>query len=634
MTESLTYDNLHRVLSRTVNTAANLSGSLTLSESYAYDDNGNLLSKGNVGYYQYNVANKPNRLAGIWQNSNFSGTKHYTFSYDNNGNVTDDGKRSFTYTSFDKPSRITQGTNTTDFSYGPARELYKRVDVRAGQTTSTLMIDGIYEQVTLPSGVVEHKYSVGDAVVTKRSNGVNATNYVHKDHLGSTIAVTKADGNILQQFIYDPWGKQYTVYTDTISMMNFTSEATSKGYTGHEMVNDFDVIHMGGRTYNPVLGRFMQADPHIQFAGNLQSYNRYSYVMNIPMKYTDPSGYFLVGIFKKYWRQIAAIAISFYMGPWAAGYFNSAVVGGAVTGFVAGGVATGSLRGAVSGAIAGAVFGGISELASSMSHGNFVDMAVNEKWELLDTLHEYGGNFLTNTQIAGVIGSHAIAGGVIADLQGGKFGHGFWSAGFTKAAMGSYVSDDVSFGNAIKSAIVGGTASVISGSKFVNGAITGAFQYSLNWATKAHNYLIKQAYGKELSKIEIAAMEAGSKYTDRLANQDDENSYQHSMTSSKNPDVAKMGIRRDQWVTDQVVYGVSALDGSLRGNISGYFRIGMGIHAVMDQYSPAHTGTNQHWHMKDFYKHGPFPTSLEGTRTVVQPKYNFIVDKMKGVWRP
>jgi hypothetical protein len=56
--------------------------------------------------------------------------------------VTNDGKRSFTYTSFDKPSRITQGTNTTDFSYGPARDLYKRVDVRAGQTTSTLMIDG------------------------------------------------------------------------------------------------------------------------------------------------------------------------------------------------------------------------------------------------------------------------------------------------------------------------------------------------------------------------------------------------------------------------------------------------------------------------------------------------------------
>ena len=42
------------------------------------------------------------------------------------------------------------------------------------------------------------------------------------------------------------------------------------------MVNDFEVIHMGGRTYNPILGRFMQADPFVQAPANLQNYNRYS----------------------------------------------------------------------------------------------------------------------------------------------------------------------------------------------------------------------------------------------------------------------------------------------------------------------------------------------------------------------
>ncbi len=163
-------------------------------------------------------------------------------------------------------------------------------------------------------------------MVTKRSNGVNATNYVHKDHLGSTIAVTKADGNILQQFIYDPWGKQYTVYTNTDVMQNFTSEATSKGYTGHEMVNDFDVIHMGGRTYNPVIGRFMQADPNIQEAGNLQNYNRYSYVLNNPMRYTDPTGYFfkaLFGVARKYWKIAAAIAVTYMTAGAATGWVST-----------------------------------------------------------------------------------------------------------------------------------------------------------------------------------------------------------------------------------------------------------------------------------------------------------------------
>ena len=64
-----------------------------------------------------------------------------------------------------------------------------------------------------------------------------------------------------------------------------------RGYTGHTMVNDLNLIHMGGRTYNPVLGRFMQADPFIQAGANLQNYNRYSYVLNNPLSYTDPSGY-------------------------------------------------------------------------------------------------------------------------------------------------------------------------------------------------------------------------------------------------------------------------------------------------------------------------------------------------------
>ncbi|PKI02518.1 RHS repeat-associated core domain-containing protein [Glaciecola sp. 33A] len=55
---------------------------------------------------------------------------------------------------------------------------------------------------------------------------------------------------------------------------------------------------MKGRIYDPTIGRFMQADPFIQAPNNSQNYNRYSYVLNNPMSYTDPSGYF----FKKLWQ--------------------------------------------------------------------------------------------------------------------------------------------------------------------------------------------------------------------------------------------------------------------------------------------------------------------------------------------
>lgn len=70
-------------------------------------------------------------------------------------------------------------------------------------------------------------------------------------------------------------------------------DVTLRGFTGHEGVDHADIIHMNGRIYDPTLGRFLQADPHIQSPNNSQSYNRYPYVLNNPLSYTDPSGYFL-----------------------------------------------------------------------------------------------------------------------------------------------------------------------------------------------------------------------------------------------------------------------------------------------------------------------------------------------------
>ncbi|CAM3722395.1 RHS repeat domain-containing protein [Rheinheimera salexigens] len=217
-------------------------------------------------------------------------------------------KRSFVYTAFDKPSKVTQGANYTDFAYGTDRQLYRRTDVRSGQATDAFYIEGLYERVTLPSGVVEHKFNVGNTVITKRSNGVHDELYLHKDNQGSTISITNGSGAVLQQFIYDPWGKQYSVSTNSL-FTTYSNPGTSKGYTGHNMVNDFEVIHMGGRTYNPHLGRFMQADPFIQAPGNLQNYNRYSYVLNNPMSYTDPSGY---NFFKSAYKSLSRLDGRYY----------------------------------------------------------------------------------------------------------------------------------------------------------------------------------------------------------------------------------------------------------------------------------------------------------------------------------
>lgn len=67
--------------------------------------------------------------------------------------------------------------------------------------------------------------------------------------------------------------------------------STDYGYTGQFHLDDTGLIHINGRVYDPRLGRFISADPYIQSPDDLQSYNRYSYVMNNPFFYTDPSGF-------------------------------------------------------------------------------------------------------------------------------------------------------------------------------------------------------------------------------------------------------------------------------------------------------------------------------------------------------
>jgi len=76
----------------------------------------------------------------------------------------------------------------------------------------------------------------------------------------------------------------------------------TRSYTGHEHLREFDLINMNGRLYDPIPGRMLSADNFVQAPGSSQSYNRYSYAFNNPLKYTDPSGEFNV------WAALGAAA--------------------------------------------------------------------------------------------------------------------------------------------------------------------------------------------------------------------------------------------------------------------------------------------------------------------------------------
>jgi RHS repeat-associated protein len=88
---------------------------------------------------------------------------------------------------------------------------------------------------------------------------------------------------------YDAWGNRRDPLTWAL-IKNQGTYFIDRGYTGHEHIDKMSVINMNGRMYDPAIGMFMSPDNFVQNSGLSINYNRYSYCLNNPLKYIDPSG--------------------------------------------------------------------------------------------------------------------------------------------------------------------------------------------------------------------------------------------------------------------------------------------------------------------------------------------------------
>ncbi len=258
-----------------------------------------------------------------------------------------------------------------------------------------------------------------------------------------------------------PWAQPYLPgrAMDLNLAFNFADTLTHHGFTGQEQMDESGLVHMGGRIYSPGTMRFTSPDPFVQDPSDMQSYNRYSYVMNNPLTHTDPSGYWGHRQ-QEYLRTAAAIAITVVTSGAASGFVAAGETAEAAGIVAAGGAAadfvqTGNLKGAVLGAIEAEA-----------------DFGIGQSVPYNDTATQLGNP-------VGNVVSHAALGGVMAVLRGGKFGHGFVSAGLQAEIDPHLVSDEYIIGG-IKAAIVGGTISIITGGKFANGALSAAFEFEFN----------------------------------------------------------------------------------------------------------------------------------------------------------
>lgn len=285
---------------------------------------------------------------------------------------------------------------------------------------------------------------------------------------------------------FDAWGKRreeyWTPMTDAAiaSYGAFTALTTTRGFTGHEEIDPVGLIHMNGRVYDPEIGRFLSADPFVQETHNLQSWNRYSYVLNNPLSYTDPSGFFFSKLFKSIGKALGSLLRG--IGNVLKQVLKSPIfraiaqiVGCAAMAFNP--VACSALSSLMTLASGGSVADALKAFVISFAQIGIFS-AVGPTLNALQA-----GNFVLGTVVKA--GVHGIIGGAASVAQGGSFLQGF--AGGAMGAIGGAIAGsglvgkygDGIAGNQLARALISGAAgcagALLTGGKCAQAAVTAAF---------------------------------------------------------------------------------------------------------------------------------------------------------------
>lgn len=326
-------------------------------------------------------------------------------------------------------------------------------------------VDNLFEQKIESSKISNTNYifafGKAIAIVSQVDNGKRDIKYLHHDHLGSIQAFSDELGKLYQELSYDAWGLRRNPDTWVVFDVVASSNAYNEhGFGGHEHIDLFELVNMDGRMYDPVVGRFISADPFIQSPDFTQSLNRYAYCINNPLSLIDPSG---CSWFSKNWKSITASIVGIAVSAVTLG--SGTTIGAAIIAGAAGGAA---------GALTGALLNGanIGQIAKSTFTGALVGGA---------------SGFFNFASGDGTIWEqlfkHTFSQGWLEGVQGGNVFHGFMTGAINYAGNSSITKFGDGMGKVgmiASSAVLGGTVSEIGGGKFANGAITSAYSMIFN----------------------------------------------------------------------------------------------------------------------------------------------------------
>jgi RHS repeat-associated protein len=314
--EDFAYDTLNRL------TATSLNNQTTAAISYqdSLGNTGNIQTKSDYGTYTYGQWGAgPNAVTSV------TAPESMTYHYNANGSLdcrgwnpsagncpSGDVADEMQWTSYNLPTRLERGIHSTTVEYGPDRQRIKQVAMRTYQPyqSVTWNVGPHFEKRhTQVDNRTTHRLFVavnGRVVyllVTDETPGqghqgstFNAYSYyVHHDHQGSWDLLSREGYSATEQIPYsfDAFGyRRDSDWTVDENQSEYAVERTTqRGYTGHEHLDSVRLIHMNGRVQDPLLGRMISLDPLLGDISNPATLNRYAYVLNNPLSYTDPTGF-------------------------------------------------------------------------------------------------------------------------------------------------------------------------------------------------------------------------------------------------------------------------------------------------------------------------------------------------------
>lgn len=402
--ENFTYDNLNRL--------TNVTGAVTFTQNY--DTRGRITDNNTIGQYTYENSNKY-RLKDISLNT--AGDTYYN----------EHSLQQISYNAFKMPVDIfEENKGRVSFEYSP---LGNRSHAYYGGLNEEKIQRNFFKHYSAisPVEIVENKvnnttkiitYIGGDAysapivyITNTKSGSSNGYHYLHRDYLGSILAITNAAGIAKEKRQFGAWGVVDKFVDDTGNTIFDESSLIARGYSGHEHFFEVSLIHMNGRLYDAKLGRFLSPDNFIQDPFSTQSYNRYGYVWNNPLMYTDPSGEFIF---------MAAIIVGAVVGA----YFGGAQANGSYNPLKWNWSSGSTWLGVLGGAAIGAVATGIGIYASTIVA------------PLLSSAGITGGILGYGIPAAAAgLASGAFSGGLMSQLPGGN--GDFWGSALKGAVIGA-----------------------------------------------------------------------------------------------------------------------------------------------------------------------------------------------------